>query len=513
MALDTSPRSDARDGQDAPAGTGTPEPATPNSPFSLASLLGLNEDELAQPLSRAAPEEHRWEQFSLGLTPETGEAEPSAMRSGAASQPPTQETELIPGLDVPGAVEVPVYLAGRTLHDLIRNTPPSVDAVTDGDEPGSAIDDAWTLPAVNDGTDTAAASDVPLEAAIETPARTPVRPPAIAVPGVGHTRKKPEPPAANFARADAVPVLWPKRKKTAAASALPQECARCGAAYDGDRCEACGNDTAVSARARKAGAWNDIVAAFLESDNRGLRTLGALVLAPGELTAAFLLGHRRRYLSPLVTGAVTLVLFGLIASVGSLRPRPDRALMIGADRTVETLPGLADSAPVNLAVDSPPDLVRDVASALDFVPLLWLPLMLFGVVAVLAATRAFRRQEDHAELLFAAHFTAWFVLWWGLAIPVALLTAKFGFEYAAAFQGVTRVSYLDDGRIEGLSAAWNWLRQVMVSRGLHSGLLAVGLVPWAVMAYRRAFDSSWQRALVAGTLVAAVPILLLTPFG
>ena len=109
--------------------------------------------------------------------------------------------------------------------------------------------------------------------------------------------------------------------------------------------------------------------------------------------------------------------------------------------------------------------------------------------------------------------TAWFVVWWGLVVPVVLLGTKFGFEFAATWQSISQIRYLENGRIDGLSASWNVLRGVVVSPAAHSALLGVGLVPWAIASYRRTFESSWARAALAGSLVAAVPLVLLTPFG
>ncbi|MDZ7630892.1 MAG: DUF3667 domain-containing protein [Gemmatimonadaceae bacterium] len=514
MTRDPSPDPAARDEPSVPAGGSAPITDAVRRPFSLATLLDLNEEDLAEPLSRAAPPEHRWEQLSLGVAPDTGEATAAEIRTGAASQPPVHETELIPGLDAPGAVEVPVYLAGRTLHELIRSTPPSIRGVAlqpvTATSAAPAFGDAPDLsPQERDG-----ASDAP-EATHVAPSAIvtrPSHPPALTMTAVGRPRVRMEAPVANFAKAERVPVLWPKRKKPVAVSALPQECARCGAAYDGDRCAACGNDTAVSARARRAGVWNDIVAAFLESDSRAVRTLGALALAPGELTAAFLGSQRRRYLSPLVVVGVTVLVFLLVSSVGSLRPRPDRTLTIGAERATEYPAGLTTPAATNLTVDAPPDLLRDVASTLDYLPMLWLPLMGFGVVAVVAAVRTFHRRNEHAEFVFASHFAAWFVLWWGVVIPLLLLVLKFGLEFAAAADGVGGVRLLDDGRIDGLSVAWNTLRRATIAPAFHSALVAVGIIPWAIVAYRRAFDSTWARAVGAGLLIAAVPLLLLAPF-
>jgi Protein of unknown function (DUF3667) len=463
------------------AGAGSGESA--RGPFTLAALLDLNEEDLAEPLSRVAPPEHRWEQLSLSVTPESGDAIPAELRSGVASQPPVAEMDLIPGLGAPGAVEVPVYLAGRTLDDFLRNTPDSVPVI-DADH---ALHPAQNV-------------------------ATPAKPPAIAVTVVGRPRKKQEAPAANFAKATEGPVLWPKHKTPKAPSVLPQECAKCGTAFHGEHCAKCGHDTAVPAHLAHTDTWGHVIAAFLDSDSRSLRTLGALVLAPGELTRAWLTGHRRRYFTPITVATTALLIFAVVSAVGGLRPRPDRALMIGADRTAEVLSGLVQQAPLNLAIDAPPDLLRDVATTMDYIPLLWFPLMAFAVVAMVAALRSFQRSDDRAEAVFAAHFASWFVLWWGLAVPVLLLTMRFGFEYSAAWDGVDRIRYLRDGQIAGLSPTWNAMRAFVSSPQCHTGLVALGLVPWAVVAWRRAFDSTWLRAGIAGLLVAAVPALLLAPF-
>ncbi len=472
MSPETSSTSEVRDEPAAPVDTGAPcVPAAPHGPFTLASLLELNDEELAQPLSRAGPAELRWEQLTLGAAPDTGEAQATAFRSGAASQPPSDETELIPGLSVPGAVEVPVYLAGRALRELLQS-----DTATDGH------------------------------------ATAPARPPAIAVTGVGRPRTRMEPPTVNFSRSGSESVLWPKRRKPVAATALPEECAKCGAPFEGDRCNNCHHDVAVSSRARRAGFWNDVLAAFIESDSRFIRTIGALVLAPGELTRAFLDGRRRRYFGPWHVALATLAMFGMVSALGGLRPRPDRVLTIGTERTGEFPALLADAAAVNPAVDAPPDVVRDLASAIDYLPLLWLPLMAFGVVAVMAAVRTFDRRDDAVEMVFATHFAAWFVIWWGLVVPASLLVTKFGLEYTATLAGVTHVRYLENGRIDGLSAAWSTMRAVTVSPAFHSTLLVAGLLPWAILAYRRACDTTWVRAVLAGGLVTAVPLVLLLPF-
>jgi Protein of unknown function (DUF3667) len=480
-------------------------------PFTLASLLELNDDELAEPISRDAPPEHRWEQLSFGVTPESGEAIPGELITGAATQPPAGEHDLIPGLDEPGAIEVPVYLAGRSLSDFLRQTAAATDdaavASTLDDEIEATFAEVDALePAVVDVDAVATIESAPVS--IATP--SPVRPPAIKAAVVGPPRKKQPAPAANFAKTTEGPVLWPKRKIDATPSVLRQECAKCGAPSNGDACTRCGHATAVNAPL--AHPWNHFIAAFLDSDSRLLRTVGALILAPGELTRMHLAGHRRRYFPPMAVVTAALILFAIVSALGGLRPRPDRTLMIGTDRTAEVVPGLAHPRPVNLAIDSPPDVINDVASTMDYIPLLWFPLMAFGVVAVVAAVRSFQRSDEQVEVVFSAHFASWFVVWWGIAVPLLLLVLKFGFEYSAAWDGVGRVRYVDGGQIDGLSPTWNALRDAVASPAFHTLLVGFGLAPWAIVAWHRAFHSSWLRAGIAGTLVTAVPLLLLLPF-
>ena len=89
MSPETSSTSEVRDEPSAPADTGAPvvhtAPRAIHSAYSLAALLELNDEELAQPLSRAGPAEHRWEQLTLGVAPDTGDAQATTFRSAWAS--------------------------------------------------------------------------------------------------------------------------------------------------------------------------------------------------------------------------------------------------------------------------------------------------------------------------------------------------------------------------------------------------------------------------------------------
>jgi Protein of unknown function (DUF3667) len=482
------------------------------TPYSLASLLDLDESELAEPLSRAAPPEHRWEQLTLGVASETGEATSAPLRTGAASQPPADGTELIPGMDAPGAVEVPVYLAGRALHDLMQGSTPA-EIVTAGElaettaeSPSHDAADGWVMPASGqaDGETT------PLSTGTVT---TPTRPLAIAQRASGRARRQQEAPAALFTKTEFGPLVWPSRRPAKTPRSVREECPKCGTLFLGMTCTACGFEVVVPARSRRSGLWHNLGTSFLESNSRIVRTIGALVFAPGEITDSYLGGQRQRYAGPFVLTVIALLVFAVASAMGSLRPRPDRSLAIGTDdRTTEYAAGLLHPVTVNLQVDAPPDLISNVATTMDYIPLLWFPLMAFCVVGAVSALRSFQRRDDYSEMLFGVEFSCWFVIIWAFIVPLALLAMKYGFELSAGWQGVTRVRYAMSGDVEGLSRQWNWLRNVSVTPTFHSLLLAAGVMPWATAAYHRVFDASWAQSVFAGLLVTAVPVLLLLPF-
>jgi Protein of unknown function (DUF3667) len=486
-------------------------PAPERGRFTLASLLDISDDDLIEPLPRVAPHETRWEQLSLGVQPESGAAIPTELRSGTASQTPHSGNDLIPGLEVPGAVEVPVYLAGKALHELMHGR--AADAVQDGDGLGNllAADAAgWELPEAQETTATPSTNE---SVDATTVLKTPSSVPALVTPGnARRRRKKPDAPVANFARAEGGSVLWPKLRQPKTSSGVRDLCARCGGPFVGEACESCGYHTAVQSQASNRGIWGSLVGAFVDSDSRLLRTIGALVLAPGELTASFLAGDKKRFYSPAVIAVATLVVFAIVGGVGSLRPRPDRALVIGSDRTGEVGTGLTDAfGGGSVGDDVPTGPVHLVLATIAYAPVLWLPVMALFVLAAVAAARSFQRHDTNASIVFTAHFAAWFTLWWGLATPVLLLLTKFGFEFSAAQQGVTKVRY-DIFRIEGLSQTWNAMRNVVVMPAFHSGLLALGIIPWVIVAYRNAFETSWLKAALVGLAVSLIPLLLLIPF-
>ncbi|MCC7053760.1 MAG: DUF3667 domain-containing protein [Gemmatimonadaceae bacterium] len=523
MAHDENPTTEARDEAPSPAESGQPDPASgvpdegsgaaePEAAaprrFTLASLLDLDDADLAEPLSRTAPPEHRWEQLSLRVTPETGEAIPSSIRSGQASSPPGGEMELIPGLDDPGAVEVPVYLAGRTLFEFLHPTgeadPPQAAPVEQPDQADWAVSGAIEPPKL-------LASAVEEPASVHKPTPAHVKPLALATKSVRRPRRRMDAPVANFEKSESASVLWPSRRSPTTPGIIVRECARCRAPFTAERCESCGHGESVAPRLAPLSAPQRLVGYLLDHKSRAVRTISALLLAPGELTADYLAGHRRRYFGPGVVFGIAIVILLATCMLAGLRPRPDRALAIGDDRTELAAAGLADRQITGTMYEQP-DAVRDTLQLVNRFPVVWVALMLLGVLSVVAAMRITQRRDGPAEMVFTAHFTGWFVVWWALLVPASLLLLRWGFEYAAVLNDVTAVRYIDDGQVAGMSRIWNALRAMVITPWFHSALLACGIVPWCVLAYRRAFEDPWARAIVAGVITAAVPLLLLLPF-
>lgn len=84
----------------------------------------------------------------------------------------------------------------------------------------------------------------------------------------------------------------------AAASALPPECANCGAPLSSPYCGTCGQRAAN----RVVPLWqvsNELLEDLFDLDLRVLRTLPTFFFRPGRLTVEYIQGRRRRYIRPL----------------------------------------------------------------------------------------------------------------------------------------------------------------------------------------------------------------------
>ncbi|HYW49906.1 MAG TPA: hypothetical protein VE861_04825 [Gemmatimonadaceae bacterium] len=178
---ETSGVTDARVELVARAGIGVaPKPAV-RGPFTLAALLDLDDAALAEPLPRIAPPEHRWEQLSLDVTHDGSDMPPSLRSADVTLKTPDTGMQLVPGLDAPGACEVPVYLAGRAL-DAFLNAPAPMHTAEPSVEPHVAAPSVDVAPLA---------------------------------PGTGSTRRRSsDPPSASFSATPEAPVLWPRQRAT-----------------------------------------------------------------------------------------------------------------------------------------------------------------------------------------------------------------------------------------------------------------------------------------------------------
>lgn len=92
----------------------------------------------------------------------------------------------------------------------------------------------------------------------------------------------------------------------------PSVCANCGARLTGRYCADCGQQDGPL-RVPFHRFVSDSFREFFGLDGRVWTTFGVLLFKPGKLTAAYLQGHRRRYLSPLrVYLTATLLFFVLL---------------------------------------------------------------------------------------------------------------------------------------------------------------------------------------------------------
>ena len=125
----------------------------------------------------------------------------------------------------------------------------------------------------------------------------------------------------------------------------PTVCLNCDAALPGDYCPDCGQ-RAQTLRTPLHRFLGQMAVEFFGIDGRVWRTLGALLFRPGALTAAYLQGRRRRYLSPLRVYLVATVAFfvtlALLDPVGRLQQSvldgsqdvdPDSVVTVGAHLT------------------------------------------------------------------------------------------------------------------------------------------------------------------------------------
>lgn len=99
----------------------------------------------------------------------------------------------------------------------------------------------------------------------------------------------------------------------------PPVCVSCGAALHGFYCHVCGERVVRPADLRLARFLAETLSATFDVDARPWRTLRTMIRRPGRLTADYVRGHRRPYLSPLQTFLLAnLVFFFSLGTIGGV---------------------------------------------------------------------------------------------------------------------------------------------------------------------------------------------------
>jgi hypothetical protein len=190
-------------------------------------------------------------------------------------------------------------------------------------------------------------------------------------------------------------------------------CRGCGAAVDARFCGACGEEWTAGRDYSLRRFARESVAAVADLDSTLLRTLAALVGCPGELTAAYFGGARRRYLAPLKVFFVCNVVFFFVQSVThmSMLSSPlhvylhyDPFQRVARGIVQHRLAERGTTADAYGAVFDPESVSQAKTLVILMCPMLALPL---------AALYARSRRYFVEHLVFALHFYAFFLL----AIP------------------------------------------------------------------------------------------------
>lgn len=107
----------------------------------------------------------------------------------------------------------------------------------------------------------------------------------------------------------------PASAGTSGDDAAPWVCPTCAAPAQTPYCATCGERRLRARDINVTGLLGQAVEALTNTDGRLFRTCYALVLRPGELTAAYMRGERKRYIAPFQLFLIANVAFFLAQSV------------------------------------------------------------------------------------------------------------------------------------------------------------------------------------------------------
>jgi hypothetical protein len=211
---------------------------------------------------------------------------------------------------------------------------------------------------------------------------------------------------------------------------VPERCANCGAAVPERFCGACGQERARDLHVPFHRLAGEAVAEAFTLDSRLARTLGPLLVRPGDVTRAYLEGKRARYTSPVKLYLLASFVF---FAVSALRPGEALEIRVSAEDAEELatarddLGSLRELGPAGARVADrlealerePPEEVRRrlAAGFADNVPVA----MFFLVPAMALLLRLLFRSAglffaEHAVFALHAHAVAFALLLPGAAL-------------------------------------------------------------------------------------------------
>ncbi len=96
----------------------------------------------------------------------------------------------------------------------------------------------------------------------------------------------------------------------------PEPCVGCGSPCNTPFCAQCGEQRASDRHYTIMHFGEEVIETFTHADGRLMRSIRALVDCPGEMTKAYMLGRRKRYVGPLQLFLILNVVFFVTGSLG-----------------------------------------------------------------------------------------------------------------------------------------------------------------------------------------------------
>lgn len=213
-------------------------------------------------------------------------------------------------------------------------------------------------------------------------------------------------------------------------------CPSCGATTSSPFCPACGERRRSEHDLTLRHLLEQLLESFIHFDSRLFRTVRELVAEPGRLTAAFLAGRRRPYVSPFHIFLVANVVFFLVQLLSGLEVL---TVPLASELQNQIYSGWAQRlvthhlAGTGMAAGSYAPIFEH-AEAIYAKSLIILMLPLFAIAAGLLF--ADRRMVAAAHLVFATHFYAFLMVVLTLLFPVFALVAAVLYLLGLPLNGV-----------------------------------------------------------------------------